>query len=333
MRKRLFVSLVFYLLFLGLVSNIVDSLAWGNGFIFTGYYKKGLEDRGTVTDLIERFKQDYNQKHIDWNTAQHYGTHHWIAECALEVLFLTYPLDPFIKDIKLNNRDMKIYFLLGAEMMDFRRDHERGKDFEIDTGQHVITKRDILTASHALRLNSNGEIIEDNYYGLYIHVQKYDKAISKMFEEKDCKAAAFFLGVICHAFGDATYFPHLIDCEGSSYASVKSNVKGLTRRKYADWITLPGGAFFNDTAAQLEFGKNKPAIEDPLVVLKLAAWDTLKGKALSNPLAGFQGETYKDMVWMDKKDVPIGEEGGDWANNEWAEWRQSEWTKLASLGD
>ena len=78
---------IFYVLCIGIVSN--NGNAWYNG-------KLGCAgNRGVLF-------ADYSVPHLTPETSEYYSTHDWIAECALEILFMNYPGHKFVQMLYTN---------------------------------------------------------------------------------------------------------------------------------------------------------------------------------------------------------------------------------------
>ncbi|UCC20179.1 MAG: zinc dependent phospholipase C family protein [Promethearchaeota archaeon] len=278
----------------------------------------------------------FNAYRIDWYQSAAsrkgvcYGTHDWIAECAVELLYEFYPGNLFIQMLKLNTYDLKLWYLFGTEAPDTVWVN---KFVSVNTGLHTITTANFyqkLSHQEHLPLGS----LRTTRNNLEKHALLMVKNIEQMFREYDCKAAAFFLGCLAHYIADATYYHHLISGPNiATLHSIRSSVQKITNIRYSSWPTDRGGPFFQILDARTEFSSYKPKIRPDNAVF-YAAYDTVNGKAESTfTLDGgmaFKGQVHKDAYWMQARTFP---EDAIITTRPMTNWRYDDWNSIYLEGE
>ena len=254
--KRKYVILiicVFFVLCTGMVGSKSGS-AWLNG-------------KNDHAQTLIKYKNDYFPTHFYTTTSDHYSTHDWIAECALDLIVTKYPEHKFIQMMHLNIRDMKIYFLLGTEVPDSLRISGEKKFQTVRTSMRTIERKDIpYVYDHHLVFDPITGKLEESDITLSIAkcARQCQQKAEQMLGLGDCQAAAFYLGVMCHYIADAVFFPHITETGGtlnptqSTDATLKWRMHYLTSRKLSDWMYCNGEPtalfpFFTYTDAKAYF--------------------------------------------------------------------------------
>lgn len=286
--------------------------AWLNGT------KSGQDENVYAVDPVT-LGNDFEKTHTHLNpkpTASYYATHDWIAECALDIVYSNYPQHKFIEMLYMNINLMKYYYLLGTEAPDFVT--YNSKDFRVDTGQHVLTFVPRLRY-HSVRFDAEGTINPRSFLANGATICQNEAL--KYLMDKDCRAAAFYLGCIAHFIGDAVLHTHLVDEDYDVYSSedrnAKHGVRRLTSRKledsdYCDGVLKPEDQpFLTHNEAWTEFYVNKPYFADAYQATWYAAYHAYYGKApfreqqgypISN--AGFKTVSHKNASWLIQQGFP-----------------------------
>lgn len=138
-----------------------------------------------------------------------YGTHDWIAESALMVLFQHNQYNNFIKALYYDTDPLilKMFFLVGTEAPDVARTSGIVPHIELfDCLGRPYGSRSVGTFSHNMRFNGVACIESGCADGAQLC---FSLAVQALIEH-DCRKAAFYLGAMCHWIGDAASYCHLI---------------------------------------------------------------------------------------------------------------------------
>lgn len=277
MKKRNFV-LILFLYLASVVSCIstysIYTVAWGNASRIS----------------------DYNNP-SSYSYIFNFGTHDWIAESALEVLFQKLTGSEvgyeFIKDLKNNNDNYKNFFLTGTEIPD-RRVNDK-IIFSIKTKCGAISHEKITTNQHKLRFTGarlrSG--FDSQYKSLCIEADRMGKAVIEAFRKNDCQKAAFFLGCMAHYIADATFYSHLID-NLNHHVSFLSKVLKITKNTYSTSYLKRQNEFFNIIESYDSFHSNVK--KKPYDSAYLAGLDTRYGNSY---LRSFTSTLYENAEWLD----------------------------------
>ena len=193
MKKIKYFYLVSFLLFLAIMScaeNYYPKVAaWRN-------QKKALI---TYAQTWWNFKDDY----LSNNGVKHYGTHDWVAELALQVLYEKC-YNQFIEALYTNTNNLKWWYLLGTEIPDSRLSYQV---YLLTSCQNWVTNvMGGVGVSHNLRF----ETVSSEPTGPLLSSVDYAAGlVGESFSWHDCQRAAYFLGALCHLIADATYYPHV----------------------------------------------------------------------------------------------------------------------------
>ncbi|MFX0010024.1 MAG: hypothetical protein ACFE9R_06900 [Candidatus Hermodarchaeota archaeon] len=304
--------------------------AWLNG--------SRLYGSSTVAGDVYTFYSDYLPPHIFPTTASYYGTHDWIGECAIDILYSNYPTSEFIKMLYFNTNLLKMFFLLGTEVPDSiaARNYRT-----VDTGITQFTKQWLLnkgchTNDHSARFTTEGTMINTPMGTKASNCVKEARKLLTQYQ--DCQGAAFLLGVACHYIADAAFYPHLDSKIDTSQGSeVKNGVIKTTTRKVADWFYKDGmlsfeDPFFTHDEAKIEFGIDKPNYDSGYIAVQYAGYDVWAGKAITiqgNYVPGFELVSHKNIEWISQNymnDLRL-----IWVSDfkDWKEYKEDFWDNYA----
>lgn len=203
-----FVLLLFFVL-------TFKGTCYGNGSGRKGFtYAKSVENYmgGYYGAPVRTHDHPYDREQA------YFGTHDWIAESALIVLYEHVgSLPAGCQFINLLYSDagpyfLKMYFLLGTEAPDARKSGILIRIPDCD-GTYYGTEN-LKTTDHDIRFSdSNNEILgkacaqgAQDCYNLAVNALLHGH----------CQKAAFFLGAMCHYIADATSYPHQFTSEDVS---------------------------------------------------------------------------------------------------------------------
>lgn len=279
-------------------TTVTESEAWLNG--------SRLGHTSATAGDVYTYYSDYLQPHFYPTTASYYGTHDWVGECAIDILYTNYPSSEFIKMLYFNTNLLKIYFLLGTEVPDT---YAAGTYRTVDTGIIQFTKqwllnRKCLTSDHSARFQENG-IVQSAMATRASNCVKEAKTL--LVQYKDCQGAAFLLGVACHYIADAVFYPHLdSSIDTGQGTEVKNGVIKTTTRKVVDWFYNDGilgfeDPFFTHDEAKIEFGLHKPKYESGYIAVQYAGYDVWAGESIpvqGHDIPGFQMVSHKNVAWI-----------------------------------
>jgi hypothetical protein len=257
------------------------------------------------------YKTDYQNTHLLRTTSRYFGTHDWIAECALDLVFRANPSHPFVQMLWANVRDMRTLFLFGTEAPDAAVD---GITIQFPCSDGLVEYQSSWTGYHSLRFHAVGTLSSAD---LAVWADELAGMVQVSLINKQCVKASFLLGAMCHFIADAVFYPHLIENpDRSSLALLRSRVGRMTTRKLSDWIysEISGGEydppFFDHDSAWSEFYIKKPKIESAYLATWFAGYDTYFGEAIEpvdfslRQLVGFQSETHRDAYWLEQYTMP-----------------------------
>jgi len=171
---------------------------------------------------ISNYIVDY--KHA--NGKKYYGTHDWLAERALKVLY--YNLDniylsdnakDFIRKLYdfSNPLELRYYYLLGSEAPDEAVSYHSIKftdclgkpygTFNVGANWKDHLGNIIKYGSHSKLHFTNGNCDDDSLSSI---AEYHYQCAVEAFRIRDCQKAAFFLGAVAHGIADAVCYPHLL---------------------------------------------------------------------------------------------------------------------------
>jgi len=297
MKRIKYVYLIFGLIFFSLVASISifsePSNAWNNGNYTCG----------------ETYVQDPNL----YNYATNYGTHDWIAESALEILYNKNPGHKFIQDLHSDYISLKKYFLFGTEVPDLRNRQFHGQPlvFIINTNCGTISYEEIRRRNHELRYVGT-ELQPPK--ALWYSAKEAGQSVSNAFREKDCQKAAFFLGAMCHFIADAAFYPHLISTT-IPYTSYAHKVNLVTSNQYSSSTSKRLSEFFN--IQQAFDGFTAATVCDPTWAVYYTGLDVMYGNEYK--MCWFTITQYRNATWLDanapQSDSTVPSQVGFWDLN------------------
>lgn len=269
MKKMTYFYIIIGLFFLSILSISSTTVAWRNGL--NTFTTPGVNP-------IASYKEDYT-KTIATNTMRDfYGTHDYIAESALELLYNLRSSNSFLSQLwDRNNPDnLRIYYLYGTELPD---SFIIPSSFTTRCGFKFELKFFLTATTH------NRLLFYDDPSSPFYTMPKDDSAclsaqsiynqIVSAFEERDCQAAATFIGALMHVISDATYYPHLGFSRSVEY---EYHVMHCTFRTWADVNGDRSNEFFNLAEVQ---GKLTAGDEfNPYLATLLAGRNTHFGSLL-----------------------------------------------------
>jgi len=263
MKKKYGFYIIFILVFMSGMMLIGETSAYSNGHYYT-------TDGSELS--ITKYLNDYKTAMYNGNST-HYSTHDWIAEYGLERCYYKYPSNQFFKKLagwrnakigreELNDDDnCRIYYLLGTEIPDLCT--YSSKDFTITTKCGTTISRTILggininvdtdgdgilepkalchesQVKHRLRYGgtfTNYQVIVDN---LLAWARTFFNYATEQLGNKDCQAAALYLGIVAHIIADATAYWHLIDIPPGTQKQTEAYIAQMTKIRYDSRISDP----------------------------------------------------------------------------------------------
>ena len=229
MKKIYYIYLLSGLFFVTILSTSTLSQGWSNGQNMVGAVNPINEPI-----YIQLYHTDYDT-YIPGTRNTYYGTHDWIAESVLELLYLYNPGNSFITSLKNNEDYMKMYYLVGTEYPDMQPRY----NFELVTrcGFVIELTSSSEAPSSKIRWDSISGIPTIDYLGT--GVQLMYQQIQQAFLARDCQRAAFYLGALMHYIGDASYYGHMID--GVEWRVIYQHISYITEKL---WYARTSTDFF-----------------------------------------------------------------------------------------
>jgi len=297
MKKIKYVHIVTGLMLFGIILSISTSaaVAWSNGRHAVGSVNYG----DGVLNPIPLYYADY-QNPIAGNTErEYYGTHDWIAESALELLYNVRPGNIFLNRLRgdpTTNNMLKIYFLYGTEIPDRSVLSPR---FITDCDYQFIRSTFGPERHTPLYFNGDGSPRDDTAARV---ADKLFHQVVMAFEAKDCQRAAAYIGAIMHMISDATMYNHVLDNVGRQ-ATYEAHVEHVTFRKWSEGTRelWPGITEFFSVFEAQEMLTAFTSIS-PYMATMRAGKDTR-----------FGGLFFRDAIWMFER-RPTVDDHGFWDN-------------------
>ncbi|MFX1312265.1 MAG: hypothetical protein ACFFHD_06600 [Promethearchaeota archaeon] len=251
-------------------------------------------------------------------SSENYGTHDWIAETAITILHNAYFYEfgespEFINKIVSNYANMKDYFLAGTEAPDACKYNS----YWIETlCKNWIESKFIPRYYHKLRFDGSTEGCIQR--SLCILAKELGQWVDYGFNLHDGQYAAYFLGAMCHAIADATFYTHLIDGT-QGWQTYATNVQYFTSTPISQRIT--GQGFFSTNEAQNTVSiviKIKPdkATEEAGRVVMFAKWGDYYDPYGMDYYYPKPGSTINQ--W-EKASNLIGKPIGNWIMSDWVQ--------------
>lgn len=283
-----------------LLMNSSTSLAWSNG------KRNVCSPRNPSSQYIGVYKTDYT-KIISSNTRrEYYGAHDWVAETALELLYSVRTSHPFLEKLwDINNPDLlRIWFLIGTEIPDTGKyisdlRTSCGKTFTIAEVFHQYHRVLRFEELYGFPTDDEAARTAEIYYG----------DILKAFREKDCQAAALFIGALLHVITDAAFYGHVIDTGMSGHTTFMAHIDHICYRTWADVSGDRASEFFNIDEASNRVTAS--SLNSPYLATLLCGRDTFLGDVYGTP-------TIRDATWLySKQPSPVDHQHWDDVNGPW----------------
>jgi len=249
---------------------------------------------GKTSTTFKRFKLKYYNSIGDI-----YGTHDWIADRAIIILYNHYPNDPIVNSIYNNQNHMRAYYLFGTELPDTMGIPSKPINIETDNG-NILTRKDFYI-NHSVALREDGTM--SKYHNENNLFRSARRIINNYTKNKDFKsddqASAIFFGYICHLIGDACYIHHVYKKPNKSIEQQsKGEILKRTRNTPEDILWPYSPAITDIQLARNEFNKQTETLEK---ILLYCVWHTFYGKAHSD--GAFQEYIIPNWLWY--KDIFI----------------------------
>ena len=138
-----------------------------------------------------------------------YGTHDWIADRAIKILYEHFPNDSLINSIYLNQNHMRAYYLYRTELPDTMINPLKKIYIETDS-KNILTRKNFYI-NHSVALRQDGTMSKDNNENnLFRSARRImNNYMSSEEYKSDMQATAIFLGYMSHLIGDACYIHHV----------------------------------------------------------------------------------------------------------------------------
>ncbi len=254
--NRVYLTLCFLgvILFLSGLSYTPNASAWKNGRNFEGMKAHGF------TPLYYGF--DY----LTMAGSHVYGTHDWIAESALQLLYeqcaANQQYGVFVQRLY---GDLRYWYLLGSEIPDSR------PKYDVDDGSFTqgylvniktqcdnwVSNREIHNSDHSVSFTSI-DPLRATKFRLQTGTIAATNLIQQGFMLRDCQWLAYYMGALTHFIADASYYPHVLrgwdgweDSKRDPKFSLYVNM--LTNTIYPNRLPTE---FFNIDDARLKFDQS-----------------------------------------------------------------------------
>ncbi len=239
---------------------------------------------------IESFKEF---KSIFYNQiSEIYGTHDWIADRSLILLYEFYPNDNLISSIYNNCNNMRIYYLYGTELPDHFENPSKSINIETDLGTR-LTEEDFYN-NHSIIMFPNGRISKFRNYlfkSAKFIIEKYKE---NLISRKDIQLTALFLGFISHLIADACFVHHLYENpDRSVLQQARGEILKRTRNSPEDVLWPDSISITNYDLARNEFNGQINSLEN---ILLYCITHTYFGKPHKN--GSFQNLKIPDCNWF-----------------------------------
>ncbi len=242
MKKINYLYFVSALFFVIIISRATMTYAWSNGYL-VGTHEL---DPGWGQHPVPVYQQYYTMAVGPNTLRRYYGTHDWIAESALKLLYNIRPDNEFLGRLQnYNDPDNLIfYYLYGTEIPDLESgvpsyfQTRCGNRYEPQFQSH----KTLVNSHNRLYFFENGDIKEDSACqaanALYYEIQE-------AFKIKDCQLAATFIGALMHVIADATFYYHVLEGINVGRPEYQTHVLHVTFRTWSDVNFDRNNEFFN----------------------------------------------------------------------------------------
>jgi hypothetical protein len=291
MKKVYLPYMITGLIFFTILLGSTTTLAWSNG-------KFNAVQAGTPGNLIiQKYKNDYLRSIPPNTQREYYGTHDWVAESALELLY-SVQTHPFLSKLwDINNPDnLRVWYLVGTELPD-----SAGNLGSKDNA--LKTRCDNRFKSSDFNKRNHQRLYFDELYGFPIDDSAAQAAnafylnIKKAFQKRDCQTAAVYIGALMHIITDASFYGHLIKgIPSGSYRSIWAHMDHVTFRTWMDVNGDRSNEFFNIAEA---LGAVSASIwRSPYLATIRVGSDTYYGNYYGSP-------SIRDADWLYSKQPSV----------------------------
>ncbi|MFX0106163.1 MAG: zinc dependent phospholipase C family protein [Candidatus Hodarchaeota archaeon] len=220
-----------------------------------------------------------------------YGTHDWIADRAICILYNQLPNDSLIGSIRHNKNHMRVYYLYGTELPDHMINPF--KSIKITTDYGTKLSEDNFYKGHSVVMLPNGCISRKNKR-LFNSTESIGKSfIENINSSKDYQVAALYLGFISHLIGDACYIHHVYEGPDESISQqTKGEILKRTRNTPEEILWPNSKSIRNYELAKNEFNRQWYTLEN---ILFYCVWHTFFGKP--HRYGAFQDIIIPDWKW------------------------------------
>ncbi|MFX0080579.1 MAG: zinc dependent phospholipase C family protein [Candidatus Hodarchaeota archaeon] len=241
---------------------------------------------GRTIESFDEFKSVFY-----YNLSEIYGTHDWIADRAIHILYKHLPDDPLISSIYNNINHMQVYYLYGTELPDHLTNPFKSINITTDYGNKL--SEDDFYKGHSVVMLPNG-CISRRSKRLFNSVESITKAfIENSITVKDYQATALYLGFISHLIGDACYIHHVYEAPDESIRQrTKGEILKRTRNPPEEILWPNSKSIKNHELAKNEFNGQMYSLED---ILFYCVWHTFFGKP--HRCGAFQNIIIPDWKW------------------------------------
>ncbi|MFW9990103.1 MAG: hypothetical protein ACFFC3_15775 [Candidatus Odinarchaeota archaeon] len=238
MKKLNIMYIIVGLIFISLISGSISTVAWKNGEHMVGTYDG---DPGWQQNPVSIYKNYYFNPTSTLTLRIYYGTHDWIAESALELLYSLRGSDEFLRQLwDINNPDeLRFYYLYGTELPDSWM-IPSGLTFRCNPGAKFTPGMFGSTSHNKLRFYDDGSLRDDS--ACQVANRVYDR-VKQAFQLNDCQMAALFIGALMHIVADATYYAHVL--ENARSWAFEEHVMYVTFKTWTDVGGDRSNEFFN----------------------------------------------------------------------------------------
>ncbi len=241
---------------------------------------------GRTIEDFNKFKSVFYEK-----ISEIYGTHDWIADRAIFILYNQFPNDLLISSIRHNINHMRVYYLYGTELPDHMTNPFKSIKITTDYGT-TLTEEDFYK-SHSVIMLPNG-CISKRRRGLFKSAELIEKVYNKNINlRKDFQVASLYLGFISHLIGDACYIHHVYEAPDESIGQqTKGEILKRTRNTPEDILWPNTKSIRNYELAKNEFNGQMYSLEK---ILFYCVWHTFFGKP--HRCGAFQNIIIPDWKW------------------------------------
>jgi len=222
-----------------------------------------------------------------------YGTHDWIADRAIKILYEHFPNDSLINSIYLNQNHMRAYYLYRTELPDTMINPLKKIYIETDS-KNILTRKNFYI-NHSVALRQDGTMSKcNNENNLFRSARRImNNYMSSEEYKSDMQATAIFLGYMSHLIGDACYIHHVYRKPNKSIEQQsKGEILKRTRNILGEAQSPLSQSIRNINIARNEFQGQSDTIQNSLFY---CVWHTFYGKAHTN--GAFQHFIVPDWNW------------------------------------